>query len=280
MLHRPIESIISQTFPSWELIIVDDGSTDDTRQLVKSYRDNRIRYFYQQNQERSATRNHGIAQAHGKYICFLDSDDYYLPNHLESFYKKIIEQKSPVAVFYCNTIEDRDGELIKFLPPEIKAANPVEWVVQASLGSPRTCVHHSIFVKHQFNPKINVGEDVDLWVRVFKEYPVIYIDAATVAFVTHVGRTVNSEEAYIAHLKNLECILKNDSENWISKKVRRRILSNAWLRLGVAYKEQGKKTQAIRTLLWSLIKFPEHRGKEKLYLLSIQIPLLRLLFKK
>ncbi len=280
MLHRPIESIISQTFPSWELIIVDDGSTDDTRQVVESYSDNRIRYLYQQNQERSAARNHGITQAHGKYICFLDSDDYYLPNHLESFYKKIIEHNSPVAVFYCNTIEDRDGELIKVVPTEINAANSVEWVVQASLGSPRTCVHHSIFKKHQFNPKINVGEDVDLWVRVFKEFPVIYLDAATVAFVTHAGRTVNSEAAYIAHLKNLERILKNDRENWISKKVRRRILSNAWLRLGVAYKAQGKKTQSIKTLLWSLIKFPEHRVKEKLYLLFIQIPLLRLMFEK
>ena len=82
VIMRPIDSVLRQTFEDWELIIVDDGSTDDTKSIIESYHDNRIRYVWQENQERSAARNHGIALAKGEWICFLDSDDDYYPNHL------------------------------------------------------------------------------------------------------------------------------------------------------------------------------------------------------
>jgi len=127
LIHLPIESILRQTFTDWELIMVDDGSTDNTKQVIASYTDARIRYIYQQDLERSAARNNGIAQAKGQYLCFLDDDDYYFPEHLASFHQKIAEHNYPVAVFYCNTIEDRDGKLIPFHQPKVQTANNVEW---------------------------------------------------------------------------------------------------------------------------------------------------------
>ena len=89
IIHRPIDSIISQTFTNWELIIIDDGSTDETKSIVDSYNDDRIRYLWQENQERSAARNHGIKLARGEWICFQDSDDAYLPEHLQVLYESI-----------------------------------------------------------------------------------------------------------------------------------------------------------------------------------------------
>ncbi len=230
-LHLPIESILKQTFSAWELLIVDDGSTDNTKQVVAAYHDPRIRYIYQHNQERSAARNNGIKQAQGRYICFLDSDDYYLPEHLASFHQKIAEMQFPVAVFYCNTVEDKEGKLIPFAQPKIHARNNVEWVALATLGSPRTCVHHAIFNKHQFNSAITVGEDVELWTRVLKEYPLYHNDAATVVFVSHSGRTVAREESYYASIENLKRIFRADSEGYICDAARRTVLSNAYLRL-------------------------------------------------
>ncbi|MBK8348621.1 MAG: glycosyltransferase family 2 protein [Saprospiraceae bacterium] len=88
-IRRPVDSIIAQTFTDWELIIVDDGSTDDTKEIVESYKDPRIRYVWQENQERSAARNHGISLAKGEWICFQDSDDKYLPEHLQVLYDGI-----------------------------------------------------------------------------------------------------------------------------------------------------------------------------------------------
>jgi glycosyltransferase involved in cell wall biosynthesis len=91
IIHRPIDSILAQTFTDWELIIVDDGSTDDTKTVVDFYQDERIRYVWQENQERSAARNHGIKLAKGEWICFQDSDDEYLPEHLQVLYQGIKE---------------------------------------------------------------------------------------------------------------------------------------------------------------------------------------------
>ena len=86
-----ISSVISQTFESFELIIVDDGSTDHTRDIVSEYlsSDPRIIYRYQINSERGVARNHGIAHARGQWISFLDSDDLYLPDHLRTLYDYI-----------------------------------------------------------------------------------------------------------------------------------------------------------------------------------------------
>lgn len=272
-LHLPIESILKQTFASWELIIVDDGSTDNTKETVAAYNDPRIRYICQQNSERSAARNNGIAHAQGQYVCFLDSDDYYLPQHLASFHQKIQEHKFPVAVFYCNTLEDNNGKLISFPQPKIEARNNVEWVVLATLGSPRTCVHRSIFTKHQFNPKVSVGEDVDLWVRVLKEYPLIHNDAATVVFVTHGGRTVLRKESYYANLENLKRIIREDKTFFISGEVRNIVLSNAYLRIAQYYIDNNNSAKALANLLFALGRYPSQRAKEKAYLILKIFPL-------
>src|ERR1035437_3389515 len=97
MLSKAIESVLSQSFVNWELLIVDDGSTDNTALLVSNYTDVRIQYIYQQNQERSAARNNGIVKAKGQYICFLDSDDYFREDHLFRFYESLVANSFPIA---------------------------------------------------------------------------------------------------------------------------------------------------------------------------------------
>lgn len=279
LIRRPIESVLRQTFLSWELIIVDDGSTDDTEKVVRSFSDSRIRYIFQKNQERSAARNTGIQNSAGRYICFIDSDDYYFPQHLESFHKKIEAEKFPVAVFYCDTVEDNDGKMIRAATPMIHARNNVEWVVQMTLGTPRTCTHHSILEKHRFNPSVTVGEDVDLWVRALKEYPVIYNNDCTVAFVSHAGRTVDisSEQGIKAHVSLMKKIISEDTDGYISRTVRRAILSNGWFRMGQHYVFSGKRAKAFFFFFRSLMIAPCIRTKEKIYLLLRQFFLTRMI---
>ena len=91
-----INSVVAQTYNDWELIIIDDGSTDSTKDFIAPYtKDLRIRYYFQKNQERSAARNNGIDLAKGKFICFLDSDDYYLSNHLSILNDEIEKLHNP-----------------------------------------------------------------------------------------------------------------------------------------------------------------------------------------
>lgn len=86
LLIRALNSLINQTFTSWEAILIDDGSTDNTHSLIKSFLKElpNITYHFQENQGIVKTRNRGISLTNGKYITFLDSDDEYLPHHLES----------------------------------------------------------------------------------------------------------------------------------------------------------------------------------------------------
>ncbi len=86
LLSRAFDSLLAQTEKSWEALIIDDGSTDDTEQLVKSYQSQypNFKYFKQENQGVVAAKNRGIALSTGVYITFLDSDDAYKPNHLAS----------------------------------------------------------------------------------------------------------------------------------------------------------------------------------------------------
>ena len=110
-IERAINSVLNQTFVDWELIIVDDGSTDDTKAIVDKYTqlDQRIKYYYQKNQERCIARNNGIDKASGDFICFLDSDDYFLEKHLELFYNTIISHNKNDAIYISNCKVDLDG---------------------------------------------------------------------------------------------------------------------------------------------------------------------------
>ena len=78
---QAVDSALQQTFGAAEVIVIDDGSTDDTRQRLLPYGDS-ITYLYQHNQERSAARNNGIRHAKGKYLAFLDADDYWAVDKL------------------------------------------------------------------------------------------------------------------------------------------------------------------------------------------------------
>src|SRR5687767_197530 len=81
-IARTIQSVLQQTYASFELIVVDDGSTDNTETVVSSFTDTRINYHKKANAERAAARNYGVRKANGLYITFLDSDDLFMPDHL------------------------------------------------------------------------------------------------------------------------------------------------------------------------------------------------------
>jgi teichuronic acid biosynthesis glycosyltransferase TuaG len=84
-IAESIESVQAQTYPGWELLVVDDGSTDNTKDIVRNYanKDSRIKYIYQENGRQGKARNNGIRNSNGAYLAFLDADDLWLPKKLE-----------------------------------------------------------------------------------------------------------------------------------------------------------------------------------------------------
>jgi glycosyltransferase involved in cell wall biosynthesis len=114
-LAEAIDSVLSQTYRSLELIVVDDGSTDETRDVVRTYqeRDNRVRYLFQSNRGPSAARNYGMREARGKYIAFIDADDVWMPPKLQQQVAAISRDKS-IGFVYCDTVfVDRARRVIR-----------------------------------------------------------------------------------------------------------------------------------------------------------------------
>ncbi|HEY5957340.1 MAG TPA: glycosyltransferase family A protein, partial [Polyangiaceae bacterium] len=99
-VQEAIDSIIAQTFRDYEIIVVDDGSTDGTREALPARYGERIRYLWQTNQGESAARNHALSLAMGQYIAFLDSDDLWLPDKLTK-QVALLEQRQDIGAAFC-----------------------------------------------------------------------------------------------------------------------------------------------------------------------------------
>lgn len=110
-LKTSIDSVIKQSMDDWELLIVNDGSTDYTENVVESYKDSRIRYFYQENKGVGAARNVGLRQMTGDFYCFLDADDALAPESLEVRYQKFLRE--PETEFIDGPVEIYDKELME-----------------------------------------------------------------------------------------------------------------------------------------------------------------------
>ena len=117
-LNKCIKSLINQTKKELEFILVNDGSTDSSEEIIKSYKDKRIKYYKNENQGIGKTRNFGIDKATGKYIMFLDSDDYLVTDACEEVYKKAETENLDLVVCDFYRIEEDKKEEIKM--PEFK----------------------------------------------------------------------------------------------------------------------------------------------------------------
>ena len=175
-----IQSVINQTFKNWELIIIDDGSTDSTKEIIQdNFSDSRIKYVYQENQERSASRNNGVNLAHGKWICFLDSDDQFLSNHLEVFAENIKEHKH-IHFFYNLKV----GETY------YKKEDKYNQVFTSVIHSQQVCIQKELLIENKYNTDLYIGEDLELWMRIIKRTDIICTDVQSVKIIDHENRTV------------------------------------------------------------------------------------------
>jgi glycosyltransferase involved in cell wall biosynthesis len=114
-ISQTIDSVLAQTYPNWEMLIVDDGSKDGSAAIVKQYaeKDNRIKYFFQPNTGSAAARNNGIRRAEGRYIALLDADDLWEPEFLES-QLNLMKQTGGLLVYASHKrIDENNKECLK-----------------------------------------------------------------------------------------------------------------------------------------------------------------------
>ena len=251
-LPKALESVINQTYTNWELIIIDDGSTDNTKEIVEAFlkENNKIRYIYQENAERSAARNNGISNAKGNYICFLDSDDYYHESHLQNFVDLIKKHKESEALYFSG-VSLNNFNKTEFKYNESYKTNQ-EFFFLNTIGTPRACISKSLLNKEKFNKKIRIGEDRELWLRLVNLAPIYYHRINSFIEVEHQNRSVLGCSCY-DHLKTLNIIFsyKHVKEN-VSTQIKKRVLSNAFFNIAKYEIENKNRTSAVNYLLKSL----------------------------
>jgi glycosyltransferase involved in cell wall biosynthesis len=172
VVGRAIQSVLAQTCQDWELIVVDDGSTDGTEQVVRSFSDARIRYIrHEQNRRVSAARNMGIRCAQGEYVAFLDDDDEWMPEKLAKELEVFRNSDPDVGLVYTGKIIfDERGKVLDVRMEKISG-----WVYEAMLdrhfvGSPsRVTVKKQVLDRVAgFDETFVNCQDFDLWLRVAK----------------------------------------------------------------------------------------------------------------
>ena len=172
-ISAALDSLFAQTYQNWECIIIDDGSTDDTVEVLKAYEDPRMVYLYQDNQGVSAARNIGISQCKGDMIALLDSDDEWLPKKLEKQLAYMI--KNGFEICQTDEIWVRNGKRVN---QKNKYSKPEGWFFEASLEMCLISPSCTVFTRKAwedigpFDVDMPSCEDYDMWLRACLKYPV------------------------------------------------------------------------------------------------------------
>ena len=175
-ISRCIESVKIQSYKNWELILIDDGSTDNSAFIIKSYlSDSRIFYFYKENGGVSSARNMGMKKASGEWIIFLDADDYFLPNALSILLNFALSQHTFIAAanFYVEHNGKRYG-LCEGRKRIVKNNFRSWYFMTCYLRAGSTLYHSSIISNFYFDESLNRYEDVKWGFDVIRGQKIAY----------------------------------------------------------------------------------------------------------
>lgn len=202
-IKETIESVLNQSYSEYEIIIVDDSSTDNSLEIVRSIVDDRIRVYSKKNEGVSAARNYGIKKVVGDYICFLDADDLWKNNHLQVLYDLISKypQCGIYSTAYCILNDaERSTEKRGILTWETDEDNiisdyfklKVQYKTQFCWTS-AVCVKKEIIREIHFSYGIRRGEDLDVWTRIIVDNDYAFSNKITAYYRINTSNSLNSE---------------------------------------------------------------------------------------
>lgn len=200
-IKNTLDSVLNQSFTDFEVIIVDDGSTDKSFSVIRSITDKRIQLYQQQNQGAAHARNYGIAQSKSNYIALLDADDFWQPNHLEELRKSI--DKFPDADLFCNayTLKLKNNfthnasynltltDEIILIEDYFEASNihPIAWTSAVAFSK------SSFLTLGGFDKTVLSGQDLDLWIKYGLHGKIIFNPKVTTCYDKTVNNSLSKE---------------------------------------------------------------------------------------
>jgi glycosyltransferase involved in cell wall biosynthesis len=192
LIRKTLESVFNQSYTNYEIIVVDDGSIDNTEEVIKSIRHIKLFYFKKENSERGAARNFGMQYAKGEYVTFLDSDDLLYKDYLNNAYESICQNKFPAFFHLAYELKNLDGSTI-FKANRIES-HRINFLIKGNnLSCMGIFMNTNILNEYRFNEdrQLAGSEDWELWLRVAAKYGIITDNRISACIVNHSGRSVS-----------------------------------------------------------------------------------------
>jgi glycosyltransferase involved in cell wall biosynthesis len=190
LIGKTVASILQQEFKDFEVLVVDDGSTDNTEASVRKFNDPRVQYCPKQNSERGAARNYGASLARGRYLNFFDSDDLMLPGRLSIVKQFIADHNNPAWFHTAYKIVDEFGKIVL---KEYGAKHPEEKLITTNyLGCDSVFIEREFFLQNKFQEdrRMASSEDWELWLRIISRQPLLRCPEVTFHMVNHSNRSL------------------------------------------------------------------------------------------
>lgn len=188
-MHLPqsLTSVLAQTFRDWELIAVDDGSSDNTLAWLRAQTDSRVLIHTQSNQGVSSARNAGLGLARGQYVAFLDADDTWAPTFLEKLYKAL-QLNVNTALSYCGwqNVGLSEKQSQPYIPPDYEKENKVEKILASCPWPIHAALTRTTHIKSAggFSQRFTNAEDYALWLNIASHHKITRV-AEVLAFYHH-----------------------------------------------------------------------------------------------
>ena len=262
-IRQAVDSVFEQTYARHEVIVVDDGSTDDTRQLLEPYL-NRIQYVYQDNQGPGAARNHGLRLARGEVVVFLDADDYLLPSKLTDQLACLAADPSLGAVHSGWRLVDRQGELLRDVQPwrEAPRLDLETWVWWRPV-----CLGAMLFRRDwlesagPFDTQLRQAEDIDLLLRLaMLRCGMVWLHRPTMCYRQHDRNTTRDGRALVKYDKMaLDKFFKQPGIPWRIRHMEDRVRYYTMLRYAWRLYVSGSAEDAVSNMQRALACSPHPR---------------------
>ncbi|WP_332628464.1 glycosyltransferase family 2 protein [Halalkalibacter flavus] len=212
LLKEAIDSVLNQSFNDYEIIVVDDYSTDDTKKVISGYSDNRVKLFMNaRSKGGGGARNTGIYNAMGKWVAFLDDDDYWLPNKLELQYQKILRLEDDVAILYSgySKFDFENNEEIRRFYPQKRGYIYNDLLYKNYIGTFSTIAirRNELLEVEGLDEVLEARQDLDLCIRIAKKNNVDFVNECLVRY-----RFSNEDRITLNTKKRLQGNLKFDNK--------------------------------------------------------------------
>lgn len=253
LLAEALESVLNQTYKYFEIIVVDDGSTDSTDAVIKPYIGS-IKYIRQNNQGNGAARNTGIKEAKGEFVAFLDSDDLWLPDKLEKQIKYLQEHPDVDMVYGNGIIFGNTKDSGRSLISHKKARQLSKKVTLRDEFMKSTIRSSTILIRKNildelggFDPNLRVCVDGDFSLRTLSKYKVAFMDDILIRYRKHDGNiSSNREQRMIHSIRLIQNLLSNkpELEDVIGKENINKRLAYRYYKLAKTYMKKRKRAEA------------------------------------